>query len=97
MRAAERPASGRATHVSFRPLRHTRANLPRTPSTSTEMAHKALILLIASLVLGVGALVVLLACALQGKVITAELNNLMWMLVGQLATTLGIFTEARKQ
>lgn len=59
------------------------------------MAPKALVLLVASLVLGAGSLAVLVIVALQGKTITAELNNLLWMLVGQLATVLGVYTDRK--
>lgn len=60
------------------------------------MTTKALVLLIASLVLGTGALAVLVFCALQGKTVTPELTALCWLLVGNMGTVLGIYTD-RKQ
>lgn len=59
------------------------------------MAPKALVLLVASLVLGAASLAVLVVVALQGKVIAAELNNFLWMLVGAMGTTLGVFTDRK--
>ena len=59
------------------------------------MAPKALILLVASLLLGALALGILVIASLQGKAIAAELNNFLWMLVGGLGTTLGVFTDRK--
>lgn len=59
------------------------------------MAQKALILLIASLLLGTGSLGVLVVVALQAKALSPELNNLLWMMVGQLGAVLGIFTDRK--
>lgn len=59
------------------------------------MAPKALVLLVASLVLGAGSLGVLVVASLQAKTIGPELNNLLWMMVGQLGAVLGIYTDRK--
>lgn len=61
------------------------------------MAQKALILLIASIVLGAGALGVLAAAALATppKQLDGQFSAFLWVLVGQLAVVLGIFTDRK--
>jgi hypothetical protein len=95
MRGCAQVGPERATGVPELPAGHGRGRSQRERRQPAEVAPKALVLLVASLVLGAASLAVLVIVALQGKTITAELNNLLWLMVGQLGAVLGVFTDRK--